>query len=127
MNVKHIFHGEINLGGRAVGFHHRGGIGHQRRARIVQILDPPNAQGVYRAKVEVYDPKRGRWITKDRASTFFPDSWSRAQVLNQIRGAFQKRTFTRNSLWEGISPSSVTIRGYLDTAGNINTAYPLYQ
>lgn len=89
INVKHIFHGEINQRGRAVGFHHRGAIGHQGRARVGQIIDPLNAQGIYRAQVEIYDPKRGRWISKGDPSTFFPDSWSRAQVLDEVRRAFK--------------------------------------
>ena len=127
MNVKHIFHGEINQKGRAVGFHHRGLIGHQRRARVVQITKPPNAQGLYEAEVEIYDPNRGRWIMKPTPSTFFPDSWSRTQVVNEIRGAFKNRIFTSGEKWRGISPSGLTIEGYLDNAGNINTAYPLYE
>lgn len=126
MNVKHIFHGEINQKGMAVGFHHRGAIGHQGRARIVRILSSPNAQGVYKAEVEIYDPKRGRWISKGDPSTFFPDFWSRAQVLNEIRGAFHHQSLTKGNYWEGISPSGVIIRGYLDNAGKINTAYPKY-
>ena len=126
MNVKHIFHGEINQKGKAVGFHHRGSMGHQGRARIVQILSPPNTLGVYKAEVEIYDSKRGRWIRKGDPSTFFPDSWSRARVLIEIRGAFQNQILTGGNYWEGISPSGVIIRGYLDNAGNINTAYPKY-
>ena len=126
MNVKHIFHGEINQIGRAVGFHHRGSIGHQRYTRIRRITKPRNAQGVYEAEVELYDPNRGGWIIKPTRSTFFPDSWSRAQVLDEIRGAFNNRTFTSGKKWNGISPSGLKIEGYLDNAGNINTAYPKY-
>jgi len=125
MNIKHIFHGEINPSGRAVGFHHSGSIGHQRHSRIKSITKSPNAQGVYEADVEIYDPRRGRWITKQIPSTFFPDSWSRAQVLDEIRRAFQNRTFTRGNYWEGISPGGIRIGGRLDNAGNINTAYPI--
>ena len=127
MNVKHIFHGEINQKGRAVGFHHRGLIGHQRRARVVQITKPPNAQGVYEAEVEIYDSASRRWITKPTPSTFFPNSWYRAQVVDEIGGAFKNRIFTSGEKWRGISPSGLTIEGYLDNAGNINTAYPLYE
>ena len=126
MNVKHIFHGEINQKGRAVGFHHRGLIGHQRRARIRYTTKSPNVRGVYEAKVEIYDSDRGRWIPKPNASTFFPDSWSRAQILDEIRRAFNNQIFTDGRYWEGISPGGVRIAGWLDSAGNINTAYPRY-
>jgi hypothetical protein len=126
MNIRHIFHGEINANGMAVGFHHRGSIGYQRHARITRMTKSPNAQAVYEAKVEIYDPHRGRWIEKLTPSTFFPDSWSRAQVVDEIRGAFNNQTPTSGARWEGISPSGLIIRGFLDNAGNINTAYPVY-
>ena len=117
MNLRHIFHGEINQSGKAVGFHHRGSIGHQGRARIVRITKPPNVQGVYQAEVEIYDPNRGMWIIKETPSTFFPDSWSRAQVVAEIRGAFNNRMLTSGNYWEGISPGGVKIGGYLDNSG----------
>jgi hypothetical protein len=126
VNVKHIFHGEINRRGRAVGFHHAGSLGHQGRARISSIVDPANAQGVYRARVEVFNSATGQWVTKGLPSTFFPNAWSRTKVLGEIRGAFGNQTLTRGNRFEGLSPSGVRIGGYLDNAGNINTAFPIY-
>ena len=130
INVKHLFHGEINKGGKAVGFHHAGSIGHQGKARISSIVDPANAQGVYRAKVEVFNEATGKWVAKGPASTFFPDAWSRAQVLSEVRGAFGNQ-LPRAPHWapnyfEGLSPSGVRIGGYLDNLGNINTSFPIY-
>jgi hypothetical protein len=126
MNIRHIFHGEINASGRAVGFHHRGSIGYQRHARIVRMTKSPNVQGIYEAEVEIYDPHRGRWIAKSIPSTFFPDLWFRTQVVNEIREAFNNRTFTRGNYWEGTSPSGIRIGGRLSNTGRINTAYPIY-
>ena len=34
INVKHIFHGEINHNQKAIGFHHRNYIGYQGKARV---------------------------------------------------------------------------------------------
>ncbi len=126
INVGHIFHGEINRRGRAVGFHHSGSIGNQGRARISDIVDPPNAQRVYRANVEIFDEAANAWVAKGPASTFFPDDWSRAEVIREIRGAFGSQTLARENYFEGLSPSGVLIGGYLDSAGNINTAFPIY-
>ncbi len=126
VNIGHVFHGEINARGRAVGFHHEGSIGHSGTARISQIIDPPNALGVYRARVEIFDPSSGTWVVKNAPSTFFPTAWSRSQVLTEIRDAFGSGGIIRNNYWEGISPSGVRIGGYLDATGNINTAFPIY-
>ncbi len=107
-------------------FHHAGSIGHQGKARITSIIDAPNTHGVYRARVEVFNPATGTWVTKRAPSTFFPDAWSRTKVLDEIRGAFGNQTLTRGNYFEGLSPSGVRIGGYLDDVGNINTAFPIY-
>ncbi|MCT8342710.1 DUF637 domain-containing protein [Photorhabdus kleinii] len=126
VNVEHVFHGEINRKGKAVGFHHEASIGHQGKARITEITDLSNAQGVYRGKVEVFNSQTGQWVSKDPKSTFFPQSWNRQQVLSEIKGAYKNSTM-QGSKWEGISPSGVRIGGYLDKNGNINTAFPVYE
>ncbi|WP_232832608.1 DUF637 domain-containing protein [Photorhabdus sp. CRCIA-P01] len=126
INVEHVFHGEINRRGNAVGFHHEASIGHQRRARITEIIAPPNAQGVYRGRVEVLNSQTGQWVQKGPISSFFPQPWNRQQVMSEIKGALKNAT-VQGSKWEGISPSGVKIGGYLDKNGNINTAYPIYE
>nr|WP_248000781.1 EndoU domain-containing protein [Photorhabdus hindustanensis] len=126
INVKHVFHGEINRRGNAVGFHHEAGIGYQGKARITEIIAPPNAQGVYRGRVEVLNSQTGQWVQKGPISSFFPQSWNRQQVMSEIKGAFKNST-VQGSKWEGRSPSGVKIGGYLDKNGNINTAYPIYE
>ncbi|HEK2082877.1 EndoU domain-containing protein, partial [Proteus mirabilis] len=126
INVEHIFHGEINRRGRAVGFHHETSIGHQGKARIIEIINFPNAHGVYQGKVEVFDIRTNQWVAKGPNSTFFPQSWSRQQVMLEIRGAYKNGTAQENGKWSGVSPSGVKIEGWLDSSGNINTAFPKY-
>ncbi|MDC9595220.1 EndoU domain-containing protein [Xenorhabdus sp. IM139775] len=126
INVDHVFHGEINRKGNAVGFHHEASIGHQGKARITGITDLPNSQGVYRGKVEVFNSQTGQWVQKGPESTFFPQSWNRQQVMSEIKGAYKNATM-QGSKWEGVSPSGVKIGGYLDKNGNINTAFPVYE
>jgi filamentous hemagglutinin len=79
----------------------------------------------YKGSVEIYDPATGNWVAKGPKSSFFPDSWSRSQVLSEVQGAFKNSTKNGNR-WEGVSPSGVKIAGYLDSAGEISTAYPIY-
>ena len=119
INLEHIFHGEINASGRAVGFHHEGSIGNFGKARITAITDAPNAQGVYRGSVEIFDKTRGTWVAKGPLSSFFPKSWSRSKVLEEIRGAYKNKHLIDGKRWEGISPSGVRIGGYLDNSGGI--------
>ncbi len=124
--VTHLFHGEINRRGNAVGFHHEGSIGHIGKARVSAITVAPDAQGLYKAKVEVFDSRTVSWVTKGPESTFFPKQMSRADVLKNIDEAFARKTMT-GAKWEGVSDSGIKIGGYVDAHGNIATAFPLIQ
>ena len=126
INVRHIFHGEINKRGRAVGFHHQGSIDHHGKARVTQIVDQPNRYGVYTAKVEIYDSSRKLWIEKSPLSSFFPDAWSKNQVMKAIKFAYKNKYLTRGKYWEGIWMNGMKIGGYIDDLGNITTAYPIF-
>jgi hypothetical protein len=76
--------------------------------------------------VEILDSSSGQWIAKGPESSFFPKSWSRQKVMSEIRGAYENGTIASNGKWDGISPSGVRIEGWLNSAGDINTAYPIY-
>jgi PKD repeat protein len=130
INIAHIFEGEINKSGRAVGFHYYGdGTFARGKARIDQITTPPDARGFYEAKVSVYDATRGLWIPKKIISSMWPDSWTPQEVVDDILSAFQNATFTerRPNEWTGTSARGTRVRGYLlaGTKDIINTAYPL--
>ncbi len=127
INEKHIFEGEINRRGLAVGYHHRANGKDARTARLVRVVSPANGQGVYVAKVEIRNPS-GQWVSKSANSSFFPDRWSRNQVLSEIRGAFANSSNPSAEPWQGTSPSGIRISGYYNRNTNtINTAYPIYR
>jgi len=56
--------------GRGVGFLHEAGIGHRGKAKVIQVTSPENSQGVYKAKVEIFNSNTGQWIPKGAESTF---------------------------------------------------------
>lgn len=127
INEKHIFEGEINRRGLAVGYHHRANGRDVRNARLVRMVSAANAQGVYVAKVEIRN-SNGQWVSKSANSSFFPDRWSRSQVISEIRGAFANSANPAAEPWQGTSPSGVRISGYYNRNTNtINTAYPIYR
>ncbi|PZU98278.1 MAG: hypothetical protein DCE90_03930 [Pseudanabaena sp.] len=127
INEKHIFEGEINRRGLAVGYHHRANSRDARNARLVRVVSNPNSQGVYVGRVEIRNSK-GQWINKSANSSFFPDRWSRNQVLSEIRGAFANSPNPLLEPWQGTSPSGLRISGYYNRNTNtINTAYPIYR
>jgi hypothetical protein len=125
VNEGHLFHGEINRRGDAVGYHHRPSGQDAATARVTQVVEPPNAQGVYTGRVEVFDPRTNTWVTKDLPSSFYPDTWTQERVLLEVRGAYGARDVINGNRWEGTSPSGIRIRGYLNPDGSINTAFPI--
>lgn len=82
---------------------------------------PVNAMGVYEAEVEIKVPQNGRWIPKKAPSTFFPQTWSRSRVLQEIREAYNARTISGCTYWEGVSSSGMTIGGFHQGTGNAHT------
>ena len=91
----------------------------------------PDATGVYRAQVQMADPKHaGQWLTKtDRngnpmPNTMFPKDWTAEQVVSEVNAAWFSPTKTiRGEKWSALTPSGVRVEGYLEPRV---TAYPVY-
>ncbi|MCL2778574.1 MAG: EndoU domain-containing protein [Polyangiaceae bacterium] len=125
IDMEHILHGGITKKGRAIGFHWRGKGCNNENARVTQILRNPNAQGAYRAEVEIKNPQTGQWVRKGSTSAFFPDHWTAADVESAISEAYANKTTFGTNGWEGTTSSGVKIRGYVNKAGKITTAFPI--
>ncbi|MCI0764384.1 EndoU domain-containing protein [Bacillus sp. TL12] len=118
--VEHIFHGNINREGAAGGYHHKSMMG---KGGILHIIDPPDANGVYRAKVKVDNQVKGA------PSTFFPDDWSRTQVLKAIEEAYGNARFQAGSsnAYIGVTSNGMKIRMFLTPNRKIISAFPIYK
>jgi hypothetical protein len=131
--AQHIFDGHYRPSKREyTGYHHREGGVDRGGLRIVEIIEGPDTHGVYAAYVS--GPRTPP--TAIKKSTFFPDSWSRAEVLYAVRHAFLDAM--RNEV-ENYEPTrrrfrgvyrGVRIEGYLKRGPaeprpcDIVTAYP---
>ncbi len=83
--------------------------------RIVEVVSPPDANGVYQAVVEIKRPD-GQWVIEDNktgANAMFPSDWSREKSLMRLiqRGKIKEHTRTQKK-WEGTSRSGVSTEGY---------------
>ena len=127
INKAHIFQGEINRRGLAVGYHHRPNGKDSNNAKMVKLTGLPNRQGIYIGRVEIRNSANGQWVSKLSSSTFFPDQWSQVQVLSEIQSAFASANKSKEP-WQGTSPSGLKIEGYYNKSTNtITTAYPIYR
>jgi toxin YxiD len=116
--MKHIYHGEINKRGKAVGYHHESMMG----GKIISgTEEKPDINGVYRAKVEIDGVKK---IAK---STFLPKEWDRAKVINTINEAYETKIKIGNNKYVGKTSSGIDVEMYLNYDGKIVTAYPLFK
>ncbi|MDF9765127.1 putative ribonuclease toxin of YeeF-YezG toxin-antitoxin module [Bacillus velezensis] len=116
--MKHIYHGEVNQRGKAVGYHHESMMG----GKIIPGTEKkPDKNGVYMAKVEVGSVK------KIADSSFFPREWNRADVLKAIDEAYHTRKQVRSNKYRGVTSTGIKIEMYLNSDGTIATAYPLYK
>lgn len=115
--MKHIYHGEINKRGKAVGYHHESMMG----GKIIPGTEKiPDKNGVYEAKVEIGGKRK---VAK---SSFFPKEWNRVDVLKAIDEAYQNKKQIGANKFIGENSAGVKIEMYLNKDGSIATAYPLY-
>ena len=124
INLVHIDYGEINRHGEAVGYHDRLDGVDPLGARVERIVQPPDANGVYRARVALRDPATGDWIDKKAPSTFFPDAMSDDEVVAAVLAAFQTGRRRGDGQFIGASGRGFAVEGWYQN-GRINAAYPL--
>jgi hypothetical protein len=124
VDFAHIETGEINRRGEAVGYHHRPNGVDPPGARVLRIVQPPDANGVYRARVELRDPANSRWVDKRAASTFFPDAMSDDDVIQAVLDAFHHAHRRGDGEFSGESGHGFVIEGWYQD-GRIAAAYPL--
>lgn len=122
INLWHVFEGEINRSGKPVGFHSRPGGTDPANARVVSVRDQPNSAGVYTATIEIRDDNQ--W--KSKFSSFFPDSYSRDQVIDMVLHAYNNSRDKNAQPFSGPSGEGFTIQGYTSGRGGINTAFPVF-
>ncbi|WP_034323298.1 T7SS effector LXG polymorphic toxin [Bacillus zhangzhouensis] len=116
--MKHIYHGEINKRGKAVGYHHES----MQGGKVIPGSESlPDKNGIYRAKVEIDG------VEKVAKSSFFPKEWNRVDVLKAIDEAYQNKQQIGPNKFKGVTSSGMKIEMYLNKDGSIATAYPLYK
>lgn len=123
VDARHLFHGTLGRGGRVSGFHHRGSVGADARARVVPgTCSPPDGRGVYTGVVEL--AAGAGWRRAPSATGFFPDAWPRARVLDEIHDALAG-AHVEGARWHGTTPSGVPVTGTVDRRGAVR-AEPVY-
>lgn len=127
--AQHIFEGEIEVldnGTRnAVGWHYEAS-GDPSKVRIDGKPKNPDTNGVYRAKISIFDEETGQWIQKASETTFFPRNWTPEKVMSEIEYAL-KNAYSKSApaphpsllgadsyIWEGRSREGVLIKGFYD-------------
>jgi len=89
---------------------------------MVSVRDQPNSAGVYTATIEIRDDNQ--W--KSKFSSFFPDSYSRDQVIDMVLHAYNNSRDKNAQPFSGPSGEGFTIQGYTSGRGGINTAFPVF-
>ena len=130
-SLKHIFEGQINFRGQAVGYHYEGLPGTAGHT-VLGTACHPNTYGVYQAKVTVRGVPK---LANGGYSTFFPKSMTPQQVVDSINEAYNNRSNVTGNICVGqttspiLTPSGIILAGmiiemYLDSSGKIISAFP---
>ena len=121
--IEHIFEGQVNGRGKAVGYHYDGIEG--TAGKIVMGTNlPANELGVYKAQVEVKGiPK----ISNGGFSTFFPKDMSPQEVVDTINEAYSNRIFEHGNTYSGITKSGMEIEMFLNKDEKIISSFPILE
>jgi len=123
VNLTHLFCGEVNRRGEAVGYHATLGESGPGEARIERILRPPDEAGIYVALV-CRDEAPARACKR---STLFPDALDAETVLAAVLQAYAARErLDGRGKWCGPSDLGFAVEGWLLPGREaINTAWPV--
>jgi hypothetical protein len=95
--------------------------------RIVEVVSPPDVNGVYKAIVDIKQPD-GQWVRKENGSapnTMFPATWNHERIVEEIDSAWKNQMPTlMDNRWKGQSKSGLLIEGYKTPNP---TAFPVYK
>ena len=118
--IEHIFEGQVNARGKAVGYHYEGIEGTSGNV-IPGTESSVNNIGVYKAQVEVNGiPK----TANGGFSTFYSKNLSPQQVVDAINEAYSNcelKLGTRNT-YQGVANNGMKIDMFLDQSGKIISA-----
>ena len=99
--IEHIFEGQVNARGKAVGYHYEGIEGTSGNV-IPGTESSVNNIGIYKAKVEVNGiPK----TANGGFSSFYPKSMSPQEVIGSINEAYRNRVYIRGNTYSGLTSS----------------------
>ena len=126
-SLRHIFEGEINIRGKAVGYHYEG-IENSAGGVVEGTRTTPRVNGVYEGQVSVNDiPK----TANGGMSTFFPEDMTPQQVVDCINEAYSNKTLVSpapapgmNSTYQGTTTRGIEVTIYINDAGKIVSAFP---
>lgn len=120
--LAHIFEGELNKRGQAVGFHYDGLP--TKKGKVIENTETkPDEHGVYEAKVEVDGMKKQ---SNQGKSSFFPKEKNAQEVVDDINDAYENKTHIRGNTYEGITSEGIVIHMYLNNQDKIISAFPIY-
>ena len=125
IDYKHTIGADYNAKGKPTG-------GHSLVNGDVRIVpgteSAPNAVGVYRATIQVLDPKNpGQWITKTSnkgINDMFPKDWGPERIKYEVDAAWNSTgKIVIGDEWFSKTPSGVRVRGFLTPRV---TVFPIY-
>jgi hypothetical protein len=94
--------------------------------RVEKITKAKNSKGIWEAIISRKDLDNDKWVLKKLPTTFFPDSWSKGQLLVKLEQAFLAKTKVSESKFVGHTECGIPV-AFVYKKEKVVSAYPIYE
>lgn len=97
----------------------------ENKVKIIEILET-NEKGVWRAKIEAFDSRTDKWKVKHKLTDFFPKTWNRSTILDELYFANKNKRLRPQSdkKYDAITKSGINVVFIIENE-KIKSIYPI--
>lgn len=111
IDMEHSLNGKVTRQGEAVGGHallNRHALQIEAGSKVLHL------NGTFTASVKIFNARTRAWVAKATPSTFFPETWKEAEIVEQIASALRNGDEFGSGVgpWDRLSDAGLWIRFY---------------
>lgn len=96
------------------------------RIKIIRVTKKENSKGIWEAKIGALNMRNGKWIVKEKPTTFFPKEWDLQKLIDECEPAFNNKKEISKNIWVGYTKDKIPVRFIFSESNELKTVYPIF-